>query len=160
MNRYNSKRFPNDPDRLPPARRRRARRLLTPLDADERAAFLDEIAHRTYPSFDFFLFSLLAGAIFAPNPGAGSDCSATYGPCCRGCPGNGNRFDQIFRSQLGGDCVRKRAGFWGWISGRVRRADLVTVRTDPGTPSCAAFLDEFSGSGAWSRTDDRFAGSL
>lgn len=64
MNRYNSERFPDDPDRLPPARRRRARRLLAPLDADERAAFLDEIAQRTYPSFDFFLFSLLSGAIF------------------------------------------------------------------------------------------------
>jgi hypothetical protein len=64
MNRYNSEKFPDDPDRLPPARRRRARRLLAPLDADERAAFLDEIAQRTYPSFDFFLFSLLSGAIF------------------------------------------------------------------------------------------------
>lgn len=64
MNNYNSERFPDDPDRLPPARRRRARRLLAPLDADERAAFLDEIAQRTYPSFDFFLFSLLAGAVF------------------------------------------------------------------------------------------------
>lgn len=64
MNRYNSERYPDDPDSLPPARRRRARRLLAPLDADERAAFLDEVAQRTYPSFDFFLFSLLAGAIF------------------------------------------------------------------------------------------------
>ncbi len=52
---------PDDPERLPPARRRRAKRLLIPLSADEREAFLDDIAHRTSPSFDFFLFSFLAG---------------------------------------------------------------------------------------------------
>jgi uncharacterized membrane protein len=55
--------FPNDPNSLPPARRRRARRLLAPLDPDERAEFIDEIAHRSAPSFDFFLFSLLAGVV-------------------------------------------------------------------------------------------------
>jgi hypothetical protein len=37
--------------------------LLAPLDADERAAFLDNLAHRASPSFDFFLFSLLAGIV-------------------------------------------------------------------------------------------------
>lgn len=56
--------FPEDPDQLPPARRRRARRLLAPLDADERAAFLDDLAHRASPSFDFFLFSLVGGLVF------------------------------------------------------------------------------------------------
>lgn len=56
---------PDDPDRLPPARRRRARRLLAPFDSDERAALLDEIAHRASPSFQFFLFSLLAGLVIA-----------------------------------------------------------------------------------------------
>jgi uncharacterized membrane protein len=56
---------PDDPDRLPPARRRRARRLLAPLNSDERAAFLDNLAHRTAPSFDFFLFSLISGLILA-----------------------------------------------------------------------------------------------
>lgn len=56
--------FPNDPDRLPPARRRRARRLLAPLNADERAEYLDNLTHRTSPTFDFFLFSLAAGAVF------------------------------------------------------------------------------------------------
>jgi uncharacterized membrane protein len=55
--------FPNDPNSLPPARRRRARRLLAPLDPDERAEFIDEIAHRLSPSFDFFLFSFLAGCV-------------------------------------------------------------------------------------------------
>lgn len=54
---------PDDPDLLPPARRRRARRLLAPLDADERAAFLGEVIHRVSPSFDFYLFSLLSGIV-------------------------------------------------------------------------------------------------
>jgi hypothetical protein len=57
--------IPDDPNQLPPARRRRARRLLAPLEADERAAFLDRLAHRASPSFDFFLFSLLAGAVLS-----------------------------------------------------------------------------------------------
>jgi uncharacterized membrane protein len=56
--------LPDDPDRLPPARRRRARRLLAPLNADERVAFIDKIVQRTSPSFDFFLFSLASGIIF------------------------------------------------------------------------------------------------
>jgi len=64
MNQYYANLTPDDPDSLPPARRRRARRLLAPLEADERAAFLAVVAHRASPSFDFFLFSLFAGAIF------------------------------------------------------------------------------------------------
>lgn len=59
-----SEHFPDDPERLPPARKRRARRLLAPLNADERAAFLDEIVHRASPTFDFFLFSLASGGVF------------------------------------------------------------------------------------------------
>jgi hypothetical protein len=55
---------PDEPDRLPPARRRRVKRLLAPLDDVERAAAVDELAHRASPSFDFFLFSLLAGILF------------------------------------------------------------------------------------------------
>lgn len=50
---------------MPPARRRRARRLLTPLNADERADFASRIALRTMPSFDFFLFSLFSGVILS-----------------------------------------------------------------------------------------------
>jgi hypothetical protein len=65
MNLPQTDQFPDDPDRLPPARRRRARRLLAPLDADERAALVDEIAHRASPTFDFFLFSLLAGIVIS-----------------------------------------------------------------------------------------------
>jgi uncharacterized membrane protein len=65
MNLPHTEREPDNPEDLPPARRRRAHRLLAPLDADERAAFLDELAHRTSSSFDFFLFSLLAGAVLS-----------------------------------------------------------------------------------------------
>jgi len=54
---------PDDPDSLPPARRRRARRLLAPLEADERAALTDQLASRAAPSFDFFLLSLIAGIV-------------------------------------------------------------------------------------------------
>jgi hypothetical protein len=73
MSFFTSQQFPNDPQNLPPARRRRARRLLAPLDADEKAAFLDELAHRTSPSFDFFYFCLIAGilislGLFLDNP--------------------------------------------------------------------------------------------
>ena len=56
--------IPDDPDLMPPARRRRARRLLAPLDADERAIVLDQFRRRTSPSFDFFLFSIVSGIIF------------------------------------------------------------------------------------------------
>jgi hypothetical protein len=57
--------FPDDPDMLPPARRRRARRLLAPLEVNERAVVLDQMRQRTSPSFDFFLFSVLSGIIFS-----------------------------------------------------------------------------------------------
>lgn len=56
--------IPDDPDLMPPARRRRARRLLAPLEADERASVLDQLRRRTSPSFDFFLFSVVSGVIF------------------------------------------------------------------------------------------------
>jgi uncharacterized membrane protein len=65
MNLPKSELFPDDPERLPPARRRRARRLLAPLDGDERNLQLDHMARRTSPTFDFFLFSLLAGAVIS-----------------------------------------------------------------------------------------------
>jgi hypothetical protein len=65
MNQFNSHPIPEDPEQLPPARRRRARRLLVPLDVDERANFVEQVARRASASFDFFLFSLLAGLVFA-----------------------------------------------------------------------------------------------
>jgi uncharacterized membrane protein len=55
--------IPDEPEQLPPARRRRERRLIAPLDAGERAEFLDELAHQSSPTFDFYIFSLLAGVI-------------------------------------------------------------------------------------------------
>jgi len=63
MNLPKSEQYPDDPDRLPPARRRRARRLLAPLDVDERAAVIDQFARITLPSIDFYLFSLLSGGV-------------------------------------------------------------------------------------------------
>jgi hypothetical protein len=56
---------PDDPEEMPPARRRRARRLLAPLDTDERADFITKVAHRASPSFDFYLLSLVSGIILA-----------------------------------------------------------------------------------------------
>ena len=65
MTQFNAKITPDDPDNLPPARRRRARRLLAPMESDDQIDFLDKVAHRASPSFDYFLFSLLAGAVIA-----------------------------------------------------------------------------------------------
>jgi hypothetical protein len=52
-----------DLSHLPRARRRRARRKLVPLAANERAAMLDNLARRAFPSFEFFLFAFLCGVI-------------------------------------------------------------------------------------------------
>ncbi|MCJ7660401.1 MAG: DUF389 domain-containing protein [Anaerolineales bacterium] len=65
MKQYNTEHMPDDPNNLPPARRRRAKRVLAPVDADERAAFLDKVARRASPTVDFFLFSILAGIVFS-----------------------------------------------------------------------------------------------
>ncbi len=63
MTNFTSEEFPDDPQQLPPARRRRSRRLIVPLGIDERTTILDQLAHRVAPSFDFFLFSFLAGIL-------------------------------------------------------------------------------------------------
>lgn len=63
MNQYSSEQVPEIPENLPPARRRRAHRLLLPADTEERQVYLENIAQRISPSFDFYLRSLLAGAI-------------------------------------------------------------------------------------------------
>ena len=45
------------------ARRRRAHRKLVWPGADERAAILDDLARRAFPTFEFFVFALLCGAV-------------------------------------------------------------------------------------------------
>jgi hypothetical protein len=55
--------IPDDDTALPPARRRRSQRLIAPQGADERASFIDEVAHRITPSLDFFLFAFFCGAV-------------------------------------------------------------------------------------------------
>jgi len=57
--------LPNDAPQTPRIRRRRVHRLNIPAEANERAQVMDKLARRTLPSFDFFLFSLLTGAILA-----------------------------------------------------------------------------------------------
>jgi len=56
---------PHDPQKLPPARRRRARRALLPLDAAEKEAFWNDSARRARPSVDFFLFLALGTLVWA-----------------------------------------------------------------------------------------------
>ena len=48
---------------LPRARRRRAQRMLIPPGAGERAALLETLARRAFPSLEFFLFAFLCGVI-------------------------------------------------------------------------------------------------
>ncbi len=49
---------------LPPrSRRRRRGQLILPADAEGRAALLQSLAHRAYPSYELFIFALLCGAI-------------------------------------------------------------------------------------------------
>ncbi|MBM3150796.1 MAG: DUF389 domain-containing protein [Chloroflexi bacterium] len=61
--------FTSDPNSLQDstrpsmARRRRARRALVPATAGERAKLLAGLARRAFPSIEFFLFSVLCGAV-------------------------------------------------------------------------------------------------
>lgn len=59
--------FPDDPEDLSPSRRRRAGRGLVPEDLVSIAEDIENLAHSTIPSFDFFLFSLLAAAIITAS---------------------------------------------------------------------------------------------
>ncbi len=58
---------PQPPQETPPrpsrARRRRARRMVVPKGAEGRAALLGQLVRRAYPSYEFFLFAVLCGAI-------------------------------------------------------------------------------------------------
>lgn len=59
--------YPDDPEDLSPARRRKAERGLVPDDLLEMADEIENLAQSTIPSFDFFLFSLLSAAIIATS---------------------------------------------------------------------------------------------
>lgn len=58
-----SDQFPDDEQKLPPARRRRANRGLIPDDLKAEVKNIDRLARETIPTFNFFLFSLLSAAI-------------------------------------------------------------------------------------------------
>jgi hypothetical protein len=45
------------------ARRRRARRMLYPSDAEGQAAVLADLARRSYPTFELFIFAILGGVL-------------------------------------------------------------------------------------------------
>jgi uncharacterized membrane protein len=63
MNQFEEPSATQEPQPVPRARRRRARRTFFPKDAEGRAALLATLSRRAYPSFDLFLFSLLGGAV-------------------------------------------------------------------------------------------------
>lgn len=55
---------PEEEPKLSRARRRRARRkIISPLTPDEKTNYIQEVLRKAAPSFDFFLFSLFAGAV-------------------------------------------------------------------------------------------------
>ncbi len=62
---------PTSTNPLPPshhdarARRRRAHRMLYPSDAEGQAAVLADLARRSYPTFELFIYAILSGAILA-----------------------------------------------------------------------------------------------
>jgi hypothetical protein len=56
---------PDDPEKLPPARRRRAHRTLLPQKGSDYEAAVDRFGHRVSPTFDFFFFSLIAALVLS-----------------------------------------------------------------------------------------------
>ena len=55
--------LPDENTGLPSGQRRRRRRMVIPPGASERGKFLHDLSLRTVPTFDFYLFSLLAGLV-------------------------------------------------------------------------------------------------
>jgi hypothetical protein len=53
----------DDPESLPRARRRRANRMLTQMRADEREAYLEELAHQVSPGVDLYLLAAASGLL-------------------------------------------------------------------------------------------------
>src|SRR5512141_1439262 len=54
---------PSNPAPASAARRRRARRQMIPADAQGRAALLIALARKAYPTYEFFIFAVLCGAV-------------------------------------------------------------------------------------------------
>lgn len=61
------------------ARRRRARRALFPSDAEGQAAVLADLAHRSYPSFELFVFAVVSGVILAIGYAIDSQAMLIFG---------------------------------------------------------------------------------
>lgn len=54
---------PQNPGNPSAARRRRARRQMIPSTAEDRNALMIALARRAYPSYEFFIFAVLSGAV-------------------------------------------------------------------------------------------------
>ncbi len=111
--------LPEDENHLPPARRRRVRRSLLPAGGDERAAFLEQLAHQVTPGYEFFLFTFfsrldtgrcyftrLAGFLFAGCAGC-TFSWAGFGPFT----GGSGRVRQVFPESVGQPADRLLADF-------------------------------------------------
>jgi hypothetical protein len=70
---------PNPPPHDARARRRRARRALFPSDAEGQAAVLADLAHRSYPSFELFVFAVVSGVILAIGYAIDSQAMLIFG---------------------------------------------------------------------------------
>lgn len=57
--------LPDEDPTLTPAQRRLRRRVINPPEGDEQAAYVRELSMLAAPSFDFYLFTLLAGLVLA-----------------------------------------------------------------------------------------------
>jgi hypothetical protein len=55
--------FPQETKNLSPARRRQYRRRIIPEGSDEQAAYLEQLAQRSIPSLEFFVYSILSGIL-------------------------------------------------------------------------------------------------
>jgi uncharacterized membrane protein len=133
MNFSTTDQLSDNPDELPPARRRRARRLLAPLDADERATYLDRLAHRASPSFDFFLLSLVSGCLISlglllDTPAfliLGAALAPLMAPAIGVCLGTVVGSVRLFLRSLAGLLIGCLIVFLtGWVAGTYGRAWL------------------------------------
>ncbi len=168
MNFSTTDQLSDNPDELPPARRRRARRLLAPLDADERATFMDKLAHRASPSLDFFLLSLISGCLLSlglllDTPAfliLGAALAPLMAPVVGVCLGTVAGSVRLFLRSLAGLLIGclivlpDRLGCWHlW-------ACLAIRNPIPLPPACPDFLAQFPGAGDQLDPDGRFTGAF